>query len=150
MNYCFLLKIQIVISRISSSRFLDAKASFHREDKNRLKMYVSFPFTIFFSSGRSWWVWTSASSPSFHIREVVILERENFKKSNWRSLTQFNSVMIFCLDFVLVSVTGTTNPSPSFIQFWICFCFTGFLIEELLIRTESNPHHILCSLAKSK
>lgn len=53
-----------------------------------------------------------------HIKEVVILEKENFLKR--KNLTQFNSAMVFCLDFAL-SVTGTANPSPSSYNFeFIC------------------------------
>ena len=33
-----------------------------------------------------------------------------------KHLTQFNSVMVFCLDFAAVSVTGTVNPFTSFLQ----------------------------------
>lgn len=37
-----------------------------------------------------------------------------FKKE--KHLTQFNSVMVFCLDFSAASVTGTVKLSASFIQ----------------------------------
>lgn len=75
-------------------------------------MHVSFPFIIHLAQiGQK----EFEHSLLLHISHTGEVGYPGGVKKR-KHLTQFNSVMVFSLDFAAVSVTGTVNPSTSFLQ----------------------------------